>query len=225
MAKKGRNGAAEPTAATPVLSRDSLQRLSFLYQASAILNNALQPRPVKRTRAAGTAVRGAAVGKGGAQGDTETSVVVELGAAEAKGEGSSAGTRAGNARADETQVPKKRRRKTDDLLKPLARHLAREMGEVAKKATVRMDPSVKRTLCSGCGTVLIPGVSSSHRGRMGTSSSITASLAESNLPTIPRTKREKREARQAQVPVFFEREGHVVVCGGAVVDRNEYREP
>ncbi|BGP48865.1 hypothetical protein JCM10450v2_004744 [Rhodotorula kratochvilovae] len=251
MAKKGRNAAAEPTAATPVTSRDSLKRLSFLYQASTLLNDALQLRPAKRRRA--TRSSGAAALAGQTSGGGQAGAPATDPSGEDKGKGTSADQSVGASRSDDVEAPTKRRRKAEGSLKPLARHLAREMTEVAKKATVRMDPSIKRTLCTACGAVLIPGVSSSvrvkpsgphghvvvhhclscrsqrrfpappHLGPPAPPDDLEAA-AEPVNPVIPQTKRERREARQAQVPVFFEREGHVVVRGSAVDSRDEYRE-
>ncbi|KAI0298579.1 RNAse P Rpr2/Rpp21/SNM1 subunit domain-containing protein [Russula brevipes] len=39
----------------------------------------------------------------------------------------------------------------------------RAMRLIGQKATVKMDPTVKRTLCRGCDTVLIPGLSATVR--------------------------------------------------------------
>ncbi|BGP40743.1 hypothetical protein JCM10449v2_004708 [Rhodotorula kratochvilovae] len=198
MAKKGRNAAAEPTAATPVTSRDSLQRLSFLYQASTLLNDALQLRPTKRRRA--TRSSGAAALAGQTSGGGQAGAPATDPSGEDKGKGTSADQSVGASRSDDVEAPTKRRRKAEGSLKPLARHLAREMTEVAKKATVRMDPSIKRTLCTACGAVLIPGVSSSLLDRTVTSSCITASPAARNAasprrltsvrPLLPTTSRQ-----------------------------------
>ncbi|KAI0029843.1 RNAse P Rpr2/Rpp21/SNM1 subunit domain-containing protein [Vararia minispora EC-137] len=45
----------------------------------------------------------------------------------------------------------------------LAKSYVRSMRQIGQKATVRMDPSVKRTLCRGCDGVLVPGISSTIR--------------------------------------------------------------
>lgn len=136
MGKKGRNTAAEPTAATPVNSRDSLQRLSYLYQASVLLNSALagaakdasqQRKAQKRRRRARQAMR-SDVHEG------ETTDGDQL-MKEQKGEDASVEPEnAGHATVSPAERP---RRRTDDL-QPVARHAAREMKEVAKKATIRM---------------------------------------------------------------------------------------
>lgn len=141
MAKKGRNTAAEPTAATPVPSREALQRLSFLYQASALLNDAIQPRPTKRRRT---------------DKDTRGVIAAEQPPSGVEAAPPHAGGRAmaEGLSASLDTAPVRSRARTNrqihepvDPLKPLARHLAREMTEVAKKATVRMCVVLPRCLC------------------------------------------------------------------------------
>lgn len=133
MAKKQKETAA-PTPTTPVASRDSLQRLSYLYQASIALSSILPTtntsvRSAKAARSKGkgrATVRDPAPAQGG-----ETTASGEAD----RGEGSSKAL-------PERGPPLKRRRRreagTSEALKPLSRHLAQEMVEVAKKATVRM---------------------------------------------------------------------------------------
>ncbi|KAI0049843.1 Rpr2-domain-containing protein [Auriscalpium vulgare] len=45
----------------------------------------------------------------------------------------------------------------------VAQSYVRLLKQVGQKTTVKMDPTVKRTLCQGCDTVLIPGVSATTR--------------------------------------------------------------
>ncbi|KAF7969067.1 hypothetical protein HWV62_28419 [Athelia sp. TMB] len=55
-------------------------------------------------------------------------------------------------------TPKAKRRKRPVLsTADLARSYVRSMRAVGQKTTTKMDPSVKRTLCGGCSTVLLPG--------------------------------------------------------------------
>ncbi|KAF7986963.1 hypothetical protein HWV62_9 [Athelia sp. TMB] len=55
-------------------------------------------------------------------------------------------------------TPKAKRRKRPVLsTADLARSYVRSMRAVGQKTTTKMDPSVKRTLCAGCSTVLLPG--------------------------------------------------------------------
>ncbi|GAA5891011.1 hypothetical protein JCM5296_007348 [Sporobolomyces johnsonii] len=261
MPKKSRQTAADPTAATPVPSRDALQRLSYLYQASVLLSSVVLPADDTSHRRKRKSV------------DTGKSKGVETGQRERERETEGATGEAGKEQHDgEMQVeqPPERNnrertsaaapasstssggpaqslshpRKLDKALKPVSKHLARTMNEVAKKATVRMDPTVKRTLCKGCSAVLVPGVTSSvrikpsaphahmvvhtchachsqrrfpappHALPLSTSAALPASIL--------RTKRERREARQARPPVFFEREGHVTIAGDEVLKADEY---
>ncbi|GAA5854100.1 hypothetical protein JCM8547_008226 [Rhodosporidiobolus lusitaniae] len=159
MAKK-QQGPATPTPATPVVGRDSHQRLSYLYQASVLLASVLPPtRPARsRARAKG---KGRAVEDKNAEGEQD------------QGQGSSK-----TAQEGEGKPSRKRRRRqkgTSEALKPVSRHLAKQMVEVAKKATVRMDPTVKRTKCRGCRAVLVAGVTSRRPDLTPTSSSPPAS--------------------------------------------------
>lgn len=133
MAKKQRETAA-PTPATPVVSRDSFQRLSYLYQASLALASILPSlttsgRSGKHRSSKIKAAEGFVGGESGQGGKTTA-------ASEDRGEGTS------KLVEDEAARPKKRRRQqpkeTSEALKPLSRHLAKEMIEVSKKATVRM---------------------------------------------------------------------------------------
>ncbi|GAA5953114.1 hypothetical protein JCM21900_006113 [Sporobolomyces salmonicolor] len=253
MPKKSRQTAADPTAATPVPSRDALQRLSYLYQASVLLNTVVPSvddasHRCKRKKIATGKRKGVGAGPrerervaegaiGGTGKEQEACEMhVEQPAEGASREGTSAGAPA--------RQPLRHPRKLDKALEPVSKHLVRTMNEVAKKATVRMDPTVKRTLCKGCSLVLVPGVTSSVRVKpSGPHAHVIvhtchACHAQRRLPTPPhalplsdstpppasvlRSKRERREARQARPPVFFEREGHVTIAGDEVLKADEY---
>ncbi|GAA5841742.1 hypothetical protein JCM5353_007416 [Sporobolomyces roseus] len=167
MAKKAPKEVSAPTSATPVPSRDALQRLSYLYQASVILNNAgldTSERPRKKRRTgqkerseikadqeatenAVHSIEGSEVGVGGEQARKE-------------------GTEVRGVRQQDlepTEAASIRTSRGKQALRPVSRHLVRMMREVAKKATVRMDPEVKRSVCKDCDAVLIPGISASVR--------------------------------------------------------------
>ncbi|KAH9839226.1 Rpr2-domain-containing protein [Rhodofomes roseus] len=121
MAKK--NKGQEPTATLQsVTNRDILQRLNFLYQASAYLNT-IAPH-----------------------------------AATTKPEGK----RATNHAAREELRRKKRHPATTS---DLSRNYVASMKAISQKATVKMDPTIKRTICQKCNTVLIPGVTEEVRVR------------------------------------------------------------
>ncbi|KWU42443.1 Rpr2-domain-containing protein [Rhodotorula sp. JG-1b] len=221
MVKK-RNAAVEPTAATPVQTRESLQRISYLMQASVLLRSLVSPEL-------------------GADHQTRSNRHDEpLPAKEGK--------------------RKRYRRASMQALEPVSDHLASQMSSVAKKATVRMDPALKRAVCRCCDAALIPGLTSTVRVKP---SKAHAHLlvytclgchAQRRIPATPHapqepstgatpdaedvaktqegsgsssatlTKREKREIRQARPPVFFERTDHVVVRGSVVLSQDEYRE-
>ncbi|GAA5891697.1 hypothetical protein JCM6882_006170 [Rhodosporidiobolus microsporus] len=159
MAKKQQKGAADPTPATPVNNRDALQRLSYLYQASVLLSAVLPPQ-----RPEGARRKRSSKGKERTHEQAEPLERNEAGEADEqdRGEGTSAEAA---AQGDAAARPAKRRRQknTGEALKPVSRHLAQEMVEVAKKATIRIDPAVKRTKCKGCGAVLVPGLTSTVR--------------------------------------------------------------
>ncbi|KAJ4483826.1 RNAse P Rpr2/Rpp21/SNM1 subunit domain-containing protein [Lentinula aciculospora] len=58
---------------------------------------------------------------------------------------------------------KQNKRKKVVKLKDLSRSYIETMKSVGTKTTVQLDPSVKRTLCKGCNTVLVPGSTASMR--------------------------------------------------------------
>jgi len=45
----------------------------------------------------------------------------------------------------------------------LSRFYLTHLRSVAKKSVLRLDPSIKRTICKRCDTLLVPGVSCEHR--------------------------------------------------------------
>jgi len=145
MAKKGRNPAAEPNAATPVPSRDSLQRLSFLYQASSALRQASRQQQQDK-RKGPTARSTAAHGTGRSSSSSPAAPPPSRRPHPASpprpptATGTAAAAAAAAAALPPPQRPSSRDRRVarDDPLALLARHLAQQMSEVAKKATVRM---------------------------------------------------------------------------------------
>ncbi|KAL0568235.1 hypothetical protein V5O48_013762 [Marasmius crinis-equi] len=65
---------------------------------------------------------------------------------------------------EEKGMKKSKRRKHRKIgVKELAKSYINTMKIVGTKTTVRMDPSVKRTLCKGCNVVLAPGSTASVR--------------------------------------------------------------
>ncbi|GAA5977169.1 hypothetical protein JCM5350_003244 [Sporobolomyces pararoseus] len=168
MAKKAGRAASEPTAATPVPQRDALQRLSYLYQASILLNNVSldsSARLNKRRKVdryiqkehAGESVP-AANGEQRKKEGRDQDQLDGKQAEESAEEGviTSRGTKK-NRQSSRVQSG----RGEDGVFRPTSWHLIRTMQDVAKKATVRMDPAVKRSVCKNCDVVLIPGITSS----------------------------------------------------------------
>lgn len=45
----------------------------------------------------------------------------------------------------------------------LSRFYLQNLRAIAKKSVMRLDPSIKRTICKRCDSLLVPGVSSTHR--------------------------------------------------------------
>ncbi|KZT71820.1 Rpr2-domain-containing protein [Daedalea quercina L-15889] len=126
MAKK--NKEQEPTAnLQSVTNRDILQRLNFLYQASAYLNT-IAPHAATLPPKHGV---------------PEPSRSQHL--------------------AEKHELRRKRRHpaSTSDL----SRNYVATMKAISQKATVKMDPTIKRTICQNCNTVLVPGVTEKVRVR------------------------------------------------------------
>ncbi|KZV67191.1 Rpr2-domain-containing protein [Peniophora sp. CONT] len=210
MAKKSRQD--EPPNPSSVANRDMLQRLNFLYQASAFLQTA--------------AFSSAQLPTGSKQGDV-----------------SQAGTSAlGSSKQAQDTRKRKRLLNTSDI----SRSYVHDMRQVAQKTTIRMDPSVKRSVCRRCDAILIPGVTS--RTRIGPSgphghglftsclsckvirripAPPTPSISSPSDPSLDTTevavdppvtgRRKRRRGPQPRLPPLFEREGHVVFRGSEQV--------
>ncbi|GAA5987949.1 hypothetical protein JCM10908_007284 [Rhodotorula pacifica] len=166
MVKK-RNGAAEATAATPVQTRESLQRISYLVQASVLLRSLVplppastQTMPSKRKRELHEATGVAAEAPGGntdaAAATSEPTLSTTIANKTTAHKGLQGQTGKQNKR-------KRARMSSKQALAPISDHLASQMSSVAKKATVRMDPALKRAVCRCCDAALIPGLSSTVR--------------------------------------------------------------
>jgi len=134
MAKKAKNEAPNPNSVT---NRDILQRLNFLYQASTYLNS-LQAGP-SRTPQSKAPV------------DRSTDAVHDI---------ASPGTTA-SSKKDKRREQNRRRHPT--TYTDLSRSYVQSMKTIGTKTNVRMDPSVKRTLCKGCNIVLVPGSTAAVR--------------------------------------------------------------
>ncbi|KAI5475653.1 Rpr2-domain-containing protein [Pseudohyphozyma bogoriensis] len=191
MAKKTKTLITEPSPAA-VNSKDVLQRLNYMYQASVFLSTALDPAPSSSSSKPKGKGREAPappkefliptqVDAGGASGSGDGGEEDEelMGVDPSPSESAAAATTRGTEFLDElegivrdstkgkgkekaVEVPKKRKQPAS-ARPPLSRMLVAGMKEVAKKGTVKMDPSVKRTMCKGCSAVLIPGLSCTVR--------------------------------------------------------------
>lgn len=132
MVKK-RNAAVEPTAATPVQTRESLQRISYLMQASVLLRSLVSPELGADTQTRSDRHDGPAA-----------MTAVQLAAIEgARDDAPLASANTTTRSAVEPPPGKERRRKrprraSTQALERVSDHLASQMSSVAKKATVRM---------------------------------------------------------------------------------------
>lgn len=133
MVKK-RNAAVEPTAATPVQTRESLQRISYLMQASVLLRSLVAPEleadqqqtPTDRHEGPAAAI------------DAQLAAIERVGN-DAPLASANAATRSAVEPAPGKEGRRKRpRRASTQALEPVSNHLASQMSSVAKKATVRM---------------------------------------------------------------------------------------
>ncbi|KAH9948932.1 Rpr2-domain-containing protein [Amylocystis lapponica] len=139
MAKKNK-GDQEPSASlSSVSNRDIIQRINFLYQASTYLSSiavrpaTIQPRDPEPTKPCICGTPGC------------TTVVHT---------------------SDTLRKEKHRKRRTarhPASAADLSRSYVKAMHLIGKKTTVKMDPALKRTLCKGCFSVLIPGSTATVR--------------------------------------------------------------
>ncbi|THH12471.1 hypothetical protein EW146_g7668 [Bondarzewia mesenterica] len=153
MAKKNKDEAPNPNSVT---NRDILQRLNFLYQASAYLDSIRVPEPAPPSST---------------QSATEPAPHPNAEAAVSPPPFDSFPlyTQTQSSFIDyETRSSRKLKNKSKNKgrklgVEEIARGYVRQMKQIGQKTTVKMDPTVKRTLCKACDTVLVPGVSSNVR--------------------------------------------------------------
>ncbi|KAH9083578.1 Rpr2-domain-containing protein [Lactarius deliciosus] len=137
MGKKNKDEAPNPNG---VVNRDILQRLNFLYQASTYLESISCKSDVRPE----------------VDSSTDTTEEVPAGAS------GSARPTAGLAKAQLGRMERRRKRRVIRAA-DIGQGYVRAMRLIGQKTTVKMDPTVKRTLCKGCDTVLIPGLSATVR--------------------------------------------------------------
>ncbi|SGY66188.1 BQ5605_C004g02638 [Microbotryum silenes-dioicae] len=209
-AHPGTKSPAVPTASTPVASRDVLQRLNYLYQASTLLGGSASgmhkegtSRSKRKHKKKGEARKGSDTTGIGVEtarflptqpsaatvavqnvehshppltstSEPNPSQPTTIATATSKTRDSSMAKHASTGTDQHTVRDRKRRRRsarseeTSPQQSGMALHavscsLAGLMNLAAQKATVKMDPSVKRTVCKTCRSVLVAGMSSSVR--------------------------------------------------------------
>ncbi|KAL5507258.1 hypothetical protein ACEPAH_6714 [Sanghuangporus vaninii] len=134
MAKKNKDDTPNPNS---ISNRDIMQRLNFLYQASSYLN-------------------GLGFVHGGISGPSNVAIHSKTEDAE---------DRNGKERPSsaKTNVTRKRAGKRKATAHDLARSYVKSMKIIGQKTNVKMDPSVKRTMCKSCNMLLMPGVTAKVR--------------------------------------------------------------
>ncbi|KAH9484865.1 Ribonuclease P protein component 4 [Psilocybe cubensis] len=139
MAKKQKD---ETTNVNATANRDIVQRLNFLYQASIYLQS-VAPGPSNK-------------GKAREDGRSVDAMNVDE-PPQVNTESTSQTARKASQKARKRKVGAKKT--TADL----ARSYVKCMRVVGQKTTVKIDPSLKRSLCSGCSSTLVPGSNASIR--------------------------------------------------------------
>ncbi|KAL0572066.1 hypothetical protein V5O48_009884 [Marasmius crinis-equi] len=182
-----------------VANRDIIHRLNFLYQASVYLNGMDQSHHSSSAQSE-------------PEPSASTSTPMNMNISEEQ----------------RTESRKKRRKPRKIGIKDLARSYIDTMKVVGTKTTVRMDPSIKRTLCKGCNTVLVPGSTASVRVKSSPTHGhiITYTCLECQAlrrlpaPPVDATPLESLNPRQLKKsvkpltpPLFARNVGHVVFCG------------
>ncbi|TCD68269.1 hypothetical protein EIP91_011235 [Steccherinum ochraceum] len=143
MAKKIKDEVPNPNSVT---NRDVLQRMNFLYQASAFLNNLVE-EPSQHTKKAPTA-------------PTAISTLPAL--PPLPGISSISESRRRQSRRKKQQE-ERRKKRHPATCEDLSRTYIRAMKSIGQKTNVRLDPAVKRTLCKACNIVLMPGLTATVR--------------------------------------------------------------
>ncbi|KAH8107874.1 Rpr2-domain-containing protein [Cristinia sonorae] len=131
MAKKGKDEAPNPSS---VANRDILQRMNFLYQASAFLNTIVDPPAVPEP--------------------PSPPVVSSIASTPVQQE------RQLKIQRKRVERLKKRHPPT---CAALSRSYINSMKIIGQKTNVKLDPAVKRTICKSCNVVLMPGATATVR--------------------------------------------------------------
>ncbi|KAH9998509.1 RNAse P Rpr2/Rpp21/SNM1 subunit domain-containing protein [Russula compacta] len=210
-----------------IVNRDILQRLNFLYQASVYLESI--------SRCGGSIDTGA--GPPGSNPGPEAATAV----------GKAGQSTAPISKAEKRNRYREKRKGRVIRAADIGQGYVRAMKLIGQKTTVKMDPTVKRTLCKGCDTVLIPGLSATVRVNSSnthrhviTTNCLRCNLAR-RIPAPPvldssSTSREdaamevdrsegsfpprpkRRRGPSPRLPPLFEREGHVIFRGNVQIE-------
>ncbi|KAK0464735.1 RNAse P Rpr2/Rpp21/SNM1 subunit domain-containing protein [Desarmillaria tabescens] len=134
---------------------------------------------------------------------------------------------------DGVSPPQKKKQKRVTI-SDLSRSYVSSMKIVGQKTTVNMDPSVKRTICKGCDTVLVPGSTVSIRVKKSRSRghlmvyTCTRCKTSRRIPAPPVDASTTADSRPAgkgpkpRIPPLFARKaGHVTFCGQEQVPTDE----
>ncbi|KAI9459101.1 Rpr2-domain-containing protein [Russula earlei] len=228
MGKKNKGDVPNPN---NVANRDILQRLNFLYQASVYMES------ISRECAPGEPVDGGACHSGSPV------------RAAAAGEAGASTTPPSKAARRKRDRDRERREGRVIRAADIGRGYVRAMRLIGQKTTVKMDPTVKRTLCKGCDTVLIPGLSATvrvhgsgaHRHvittnclRCGTARRIPAPPVQNPSDPSPEEdavmevdaggsfppRSKRRHGPPPRPPPLFEREGHVIFRGNVRIGQS-----
>ncbi|KAF5348648.1 hypothetical protein D9758_006762 [Tetrapyrgos nigripes] len=142
------------------------------------------------------------------------------------------------------------RRKPNARVGDISRNYIDMMKVVGTKTTVKMDPSVKRTLCKGCSSVLVPGTTATIRTKKSSSHGHAVTYtcmicnesrrlpapplsdAEETMPEAtmdvdssagPQKKSRRKKRANRQVALFARTRMHVVHRGNERVDEDSLR--
>ncbi|KDR67589.1 hypothetical protein GALMADRAFT_216431 [Galerina marginata CBS 339.88] len=139
MAKKQKE---ETPNVNATANRDIVQRLNFLYQASIYLQSVVPPTPAEKPSYKGKERQ---IDE---KDEDEMHIIADQPVSTSK---------------LKISTSRKRRRVDTKNTGDLARSYVQSMRIVGQKTTVKMDPSLKRSLCSGCSTTLVAGTTASIR--------------------------------------------------------------
>lgn len=236
MAKKNKDEVPNPNS---VANRDILQRLNFLYQASAYLSTMPNATASSSTQAAEPQSQPPLP-------EYSSSIHPVLHVPDRFLMHRFINPKHPDGSRKQRKAVKRKSGVGRKLgVEEIARAYVRQMKQIGQKTTVKMDPTVKRTFCQGCDSVLVPAVSavvrvhtSSTHGHLVTTTCLRCKTSR-HIPAPPtqepdiyeppdhhtlamdpapaanssRVQKKKRRGPRARAPPLFQREGHVVFRG------------